>query len=109
VERHPRPFTWHKSAEEILDRLAGYCRPLNKWRALQPDRTLGGVAAGLAALVADAGFASLRAPIKRVSTTHTPVPYARPLEEAITLGVARIVEAARLVLQQTLTSRTPAR
>ena len=22
---NPRPFTWHKSAEEILDRLAGYC------------------------------------------------------------------------------------
>jgi hypothetical protein len=27
---NPRPFTWHKSAEEILDRLAGYCRSLNK-------------------------------------------------------------------------------
>jgi hypothetical protein len=23
-------FTWHKSVEEILDRLAGYCRSLNK-------------------------------------------------------------------------------
>jgi hypothetical protein len=30
LERQPRPFTWHKSAEEILDRLAGYCRSLNK-------------------------------------------------------------------------------
>ena len=27
---NPRPFTWHKSAEEILDRLAGYGRSLNK-------------------------------------------------------------------------------
>jgi len=27
---NPRPFTWNKSAEEILDRLAGYCRSLNK-------------------------------------------------------------------------------
>jgi len=27
---NPRPFTWHKSAEEILGRLAGYCRSLNK-------------------------------------------------------------------------------
>ena len=27
---NPRPFTWHKSAEEILDRLAGYCRAVNK-------------------------------------------------------------------------------
>jgi transposase len=27
---NPRPFTWHKSAEEILNRLAGDCRALNK-------------------------------------------------------------------------------
>jgi hypothetical protein len=27
---NPRPFTWHKSAEAILDRLAGYCRSLSK-------------------------------------------------------------------------------
>jgi len=27
---NPRPFTWHKSADEILDRLAGYCRAINK-------------------------------------------------------------------------------
>ena len=27
---NPRPFTWHKSVEEILDRLAGYCRSRNK-------------------------------------------------------------------------------
>jgi hypothetical protein len=27
---NPRPIIWHKSAEEILDRLAGYCRSLNK-------------------------------------------------------------------------------
>jgi len=26
----PRPFTWHKTAEEILDRLAGYCTAINK-------------------------------------------------------------------------------
>jgi hypothetical protein len=26
---NPRPFTWHNRAEEILDRHAGYCRPLN--------------------------------------------------------------------------------
>jgi hypothetical protein len=41
LERNPRPFTWHKSAEEILDQLAGYCRSLKQLAALQPDRTLG--------------------------------------------------------------------
>ncbi len=28
--QNPTPFTWHKSAEEILDRLAGYCTAINK-------------------------------------------------------------------------------
>lgn len=35
---NPKPFTWHKSADDILDRLAGYCAAINKWPALQPDR-----------------------------------------------------------------------
>jgi pyruvate/2-oxoglutarate/acetoin dehydrogenase E1 component len=56
-----------------------------------------GVAAGLAALIADAGFAGLRAPIKRVSTLPVPVPYARTLEEAIAPSAARIADAARAV------------
>jgi pyruvate dehydrogenase E1 component beta subunit len=57
-----------------------------------------GVAAGLAALIADAGFGYLAAPIKRVSTLHTPVPYARSLEEAITPSVPRIITAVREVV-----------
>jgi len=28
--QNPKPFTWHKTAEEILDRLAGYCTAINK-------------------------------------------------------------------------------
>ena len=27
---NPRPFIWHKTADEILDRLAGYCAAINK-------------------------------------------------------------------------------
>ena len=56
-----------------------------------------GVAAGLAALIADEGFDSLRAPIKRVSTSPVPVPYARTLEEAITPTAKKIAEAVRAV------------
>ncbi len=26
----PKPFTWHKSADEILQRLAGYCTAINQ-------------------------------------------------------------------------------
>jgi hypothetical protein len=27
---NPVPFVWHKSAEEILERLAGYCATINE-------------------------------------------------------------------------------
>lgn len=27
---NPTPFVWHKTAEEILERLAGYCAAINK-------------------------------------------------------------------------------
>ena len=54
-----------------------------------------GVAAGLAAIIADEGFTSLRAPIKRVSIPPVPVPYAVPLEDYVTPMAERIVEAAR--------------
>ena len=26
---NPKPFIWHKTANQILDRLAGYCRAVN--------------------------------------------------------------------------------
>jgi acetoin:2,6-dichlorophenolindophenol oxidoreductase subunit beta len=57
-----------------------------------------GVAAGLAAIIADQAFDALRAPVKRVSTAHVPVPYARTLEEAITATPERIAEAVRAVV-----------
>jgi transposase len=28
----PKPYTWHKTADEILDSLAGYCQPINDSR-----------------------------------------------------------------------------
>jgi pyruvate dehydrogenase E1 component beta subunit len=58
-----------------------------------------GVAAGLAAIIADEGFASLRAPIKRVAIPPVPVPYAVPLEDFVTPRVERIVEAARSLVK----------
>src|SRR5215468_10888533 len=58
-----------------------------------------GVAAGLAAIIADDGFASLRAPIKRVSIPPVPVPYAVPLEDFVTPLAARIVEMARVLVR----------
>jgi len=54
-----------------------------------------GVAAGLAARMADTAFASLRAPIKRVAIPHVPVPFSVPLEDYVTPTTERIAEAAR--------------
>lgn len=58
-----------------------------------------GVAAGLAAIIADEGFASLRAPIKRVTIPPVPVPYAVPLEDFVTPTAERIVETARSLMK----------
>jgi acetoin:2,6-dichlorophenolindophenol oxidoreductase subunit beta len=54
-----------------------------------------GVAAGLAAIIADEAFASLRAPIKRVSIPAVPVPFAVPLEDFVTPTTERLIEAVR--------------
>jgi acetoin:2,6-dichlorophenolindophenol oxidoreductase subunit beta len=58
-----------------------------------------GVAAGLAAIVADEAFTSLRAPIKRVAIPHVPIPFAVPLENFVTPTAERIVEAVRTLLR----------
>jgi pyruvate/2-oxoglutarate/acetoin dehydrogenase E1 component len=57
------------------------------------------VASGLAAIMADEAFASLRAPIKRVTIPHVPVPFAVPLEDYVTPTAERIAEAARSLLR----------
>ncbi len=54
-----------------------------------------GVAAGLAAIVAEECFDSLRAPVRRVSVPPVPVPYAESLERALIPSAERIVAAAR--------------
>ena len=56
------------------------------------------LAADIAAMVADKGFRSLRAPIKRVTCPHTPVPFSPPLEDEYLPNPARIEAAARAVL-----------
>ncbi len=57
------------------------------------------VASGLAAIIADEAFASLRAPVKRVTIPHVPVPYAVSLEDYVTPSAERIAEAARSLVR----------
>jgi len=55
-------------------------------------------ASHIAALAADEGFDSLRAPIRRVTVPDIPMPYAPALEKAIYPNAARIVAAVRSIL-----------
>jgi pyruvate dehydrogenase E1 component beta subunit len=56
-----------------------------------------GVAAEIAARIAETGFDKLKAALRRVATLDVPVPYSPPLEEHIGPTEDRIVEAIRAV------------
>jgi pyruvate dehydrogenase E1 component beta subunit len=58
-----------------------------------------GVAAEIAARIAEAGFDKLKAPIRRVATFDVPVPYSPPLEEYIGPTESRIADAVRAALR----------
>jgi acetoin:2,6-dichlorophenolindophenol oxidoreductase subunit beta len=55
-------------------------------------------ATDIAAMVADRGFDTLDAPIKRVTAPHTPVPFSPPLEQFYVPSPDRIVDAAREIV-----------
>jgi len=57
-----------------------------------------GVAAEIAARIAESGFDKLKTAIRRVSTLDVPVPYSPPLEEYIGPTEARITKAIRAAL-----------
>ena len=57
-----------------------------------------GVAAEIAARIAESGFDKLKTAIRRVSTLDVPVPYSPPLEEFIGPTEARITGAIRAAL-----------
>jgi pyruvate dehydrogenase E1 component beta subunit len=52
------------------------------------------VASEIAAVVAERGFRALKAPIRRVTAPHTPVPFSPVLESAYIPGSAAIAAAA---------------
>lgn len=58
-----------------------------------------GAAAEISARIAEAGFDKLKAPIRRVTTMDTPVPFSPGLEEFISPNEARIADGIRSVLR----------
>lgn len=59
------------------------------------DTLTGGIGAEVAALISERAFAYLDAPIKRVASLDTPVPFAPPLEEYVLPDTSKIVRALR--------------
>ncbi len=57
------------------------------------------LAADISSIVAEKGFHSLKAPIRKVTAPHTPVPFAPELEDAYVPSVEKIIAAVRDVLE----------
>jgi pyruvate dehydrogenase E1 component beta subunit len=54
-----------------------------------------GIASDVAALCVDRGFDFLNTPVRRVTAPHTPVPFAKVLEDAWRPSAQDVVEAVR--------------
>jgi acetoin:2,6-dichlorophenolindophenol oxidoreductase subunit beta len=57
-------------------------------------------ASQIAAIVADRGFDSLRAPVRRVTVPDVAIPYSPPLEKAVIPSAERIASVCRSVLRR---------
>jgi 2-oxoisovalerate dehydrogenase E1 component len=57
-----------------------------------------GVAAELAAIIAEQAFGSLRAPVRRVAVPDVPIPFSRTLERELEISPERIAAAVRGVV-----------
>jgi 2-oxoisovalerate dehydrogenase E1 component beta subunit len=71
----------------------------NKALILHEAPRTGGFGGEIAAIIAEKAFDFLDGPIVRVTGLDTPVPFSPPLEEAFLPNAARVVEAARKLVQ----------
>ncbi len=56
-----------------------------------------GVASELAAIIAEEGFESLKAPVKRVAIPNVPIPFHESEEQYITPSTGRIIDAVKQI------------
>jgi 2-oxoisovalerate dehydrogenase E1 component beta subunit len=66
----------------------------NRLLVVHEDTRTGGIAGEIAAMVTESAFQDLDAPIRRVTSLDTPVPYSPPLEEHFLPNAAKVVAAA---------------
>ncbi|MFB3915126.1 MAG: alpha-ketoacid dehydrogenase subunit beta [Terriglobales bacterium] len=67
----------------------------NKVIVLHEDTKVGGIAGEITAVINEEAFDSLDAPVVRITSRDTPVPFSPPLEEAFMPKVADVVRQAR--------------
>jgi len=81
-----------------LDTILASVRKTNRCVIVEEGWPHGGVAANLAALIAEHAFDDLDAPVARVSGADVPMPYFKPLEDIAYPHEAQIVRAALATL-----------
>jgi 2-oxoisovalerate dehydrogenase E1 component beta subunit len=59
----------------------------------------GGIGGELAAIISEEAFEHLDAPVMRVASADSPVPYSPPLEAAFLPGVDKVIAAAKLLVR----------
>jgi pyruvate/2-oxoglutarate/acetoin dehydrogenase E1 component len=81
--------------EAVLTSVAKTSRAL----LLHEARLTGGIGGELAAIIAEEAFGYLDAPVTRVASADTPVPYAPPLEAAFLPNVDKVVAAVKTLVK----------
>ena len=71
----------------------------NRVLLLHEATRTGGIGGELAAIIAEEAFEYLDAPVTRVASADSPVPYAPPLEAAFLPNVEKVVAAARKLVK----------
>jgi 2-oxoisovalerate dehydrogenase E1 component beta subunit len=81
--------------EAILESVATTSRAL----VLHEASRTGGIGGEIAACIAEEGFEYLDAPVTRLASLDTPVPYSPPLERAFMPGVDEVLDAVRTLVR----------
>jgi 2-oxoisovalerate dehydrogenase E1 component beta subunit len=70
-------------------------RHCNRVLIVHEDSRTGGIGESLAAIIQEAAFEWLDAPVRVLGALDTPMPYSPPLEEFVVVSEADILAAAR--------------
>jgi 2-oxoisovalerate dehydrogenase E1 component beta subunit len=83
------------------DTILASARKCGRVLVVHEDNVSYGVGAEVAAVIADEAFYDLDAPVRRLCMADVPaMPFAPPMEQAVSIGADTIAEAARSLLAQ---------